>query len=306
MRDIDGVVTQVRVRRVPNMHALTPQGSNGEETKDTRLPPPDQPLLSQLDEYALAELIERHIEYVDDNGRPVHLDTAFVRHYLKRTDDVLPIVVEVATLPIVLGDGSLLAPRGLDRERGIVFRVSEELRSLLSTCAQCDESNVRAAFNFLLAEWLVDVATDFTGKSILIAAALTLVERSILPERPVFFVTAGRRGGGKTTTLVMLLMAVTGVRPAAAAWSPLAAEGIAFTTADNAFTRIADWQRAEDLADEFSPDHLHRVLDQYAALCRAMLPGARRVRPDLPLEPDAGGICHRHGVPLCRHVWVAL
>ncbi len=47
----------------------------------------------------------------------------------------------------------------------------------------------------------------------------------------------------------------------------LAAEGIAFTTADNAFTRIADWQRAEDLADEFSPDHLHRVLDQYAALC---------------------------------------
>ncbi len=48
----------------------------------------------------------------------------------------------------------------------------------------------------------------------------------------------------------------------------LAAEGIAFTTADNAFTRIADWQRAEDLADEFSPDHLHRVLDQYAALRR--------------------------------------
>jgi hypothetical protein len=70
MRDIDGVVTQVRVRRVPKMHALTPQGSNAEETKDTRLPPPDLPLLSQLDEYVLAELIERHMEYVDDNGQP--------------------------------------------------------------------------------------------------------------------------------------------------------------------------------------------------------------------------------------------
>ena len=69
-------------------------------------------------------------------------------------------------------------------------------------------------------QWLCDVATDYTGKCILIAAALTLIERSLLPDRPVFFVTAGRRGGGKTTTLIMLLMAMTGVRPAAAAWSP--------------------------------------------------------------------------------------
>jgi hypothetical protein len=46
-----------------------------------------------------------------------------------------------------------------------------------------------------------------------------MIERSLLPDRPCFFVTAGRRGGGKTTLLVMLIMAVTGVRPAAAAWS---------------------------------------------------------------------------------------
>jgi len=51
----------------------------------------------------------------------------------------------------------------------------------------------------------------------------------------------------------------------------LVAEGIAFTTADNAFTRIADWQRAQDLADTFSPDQLHRVLDRYAALCCPVL-----------------------------------
>ena len=51
----------------------------------------------------------------------------------------------------------------------------------------------------------------------------------------------------------------------------LTAEGIGFTTADNAFVRIDDWQRAQELADGFSPDLLHRVLDRYAALCCPVL-----------------------------------
>ena len=37
--------------------------------------------------------------------------------------------------------------------------------------------------------------------------------------------------------------------------------------ADNAFVRIADWQRAQTLADALSPDLLHRTLDGYAAQC---------------------------------------
>jgi hypothetical protein len=49
------------------------------------------------------------------------------------------------------------------------------------------------------------------------------------------------------------------------------AEGISFSAADNAFIRVADWQRAQDLADGFSPDQLHRVLDRYAALCCPVL-----------------------------------
>jgi hypothetical protein len=219
-RDIDGVVAQVNVRRMPNMHALTPLGSNQAETKETRLPAPEQPVLARLDETMLAELIERHIEYVDPAGQPVHLPGQFVRHFLKRPDDdALPIIAAIATLPIVLADGSLLATPGLHRQRGIVFRVPEALLSILPTRAQCDDAAVRAAFKFLTDDWLVDVATDFAGKCVLIAAALTLIERSLLPDRPVFFVTAGRRGGGKTTTLIMLLMAITGARPAAAAWS---------------------------------------------------------------------------------------
>ena len=51
----------------------------------------------------------------------------------------------------------------------------------------------------------------------------------------------------------------------------LTAEGIGFTAADNAFARIDDWSRAQALADGFSPDLLHRVLDRYAALCCPVL-----------------------------------
>ena len=58
------------------------------------------------------------------------------------------------------------------------------------------------------------------GKCVLIAAALTILERVLLPERPAFFITAGHRGGGKTTTTMMLVLATTGRKPPAAAWSP--------------------------------------------------------------------------------------
>jgi hypothetical protein len=37
--------------------------------------------------------------------------------------------------------------------------------------------------------------------------------------------------------------------------------------ADNAFVRIDDWTRAQELAASLSPDQLHRTLDRYAAKC---------------------------------------
>ena len=69
MRDIDGAMTAVRLRAVSAMHALTAAGSNDGDTEETRLPAPEQPLLTRLGEVELAELIERHIEYVDEEGR---------------------------------------------------------------------------------------------------------------------------------------------------------------------------------------------------------------------------------------------
>jgi hypothetical protein len=176
-----------------------------------------------MNEIEVAEMIERHIDYyaVGEDGtcRSVHLPTPFVQHFMRRHDGVLPTVVAIATAPIVLADGNLLAPEGLDRERGIQFLIQDELRAVIPQGQDCTPERVKAAMEFLCDEWLVDVATDSVGKATIIAAALTLIERSLLPDKPCFFITAGRRGNGKTTTIVMLISAVTGERPAAAAWS---------------------------------------------------------------------------------------
>jgi hypothetical protein len=225
MRDLEGVYTVVHVRRAPSMHALTTAGANQEEATDSRLPAPEHPLLTRLTEAELAEVIERHIDHFDPKDqRSVHLAGPFVKHFMKRTDDALPMVSAITTLPMVLADGTPLHGRGLNRERGIVFRIPHELMRYIPAIDDCHDYAVADAFAFLTDTWLVDVATDFTGKCIIIGAALTLIQRSLLPNRPTFTVTAGRRGGGKTTLLFMLLMAITGMRPAAAAWSPDAEE----------------------------------------------------------------------------------
>jgi len=190
---------------MPKLHAFTALGANQEESEEMRLPSPEQPLLTRLTEPQLAELIERYIDYIEDvdDGavRSVHLHGTFVHHYYTRPDDVaLPLASAVVTLPLVLGDGTLLKGRGLDRDRGIVFRIPEELGKILPDKADCTPSAVAEAMRFLTDEWLCDVAADYAGKCTIIASALSVIERSLLPDRPVFWITAGRRGGGKTTS----------------------------------------------------------------------------------------------------------
>lgn len=77
---------------------------------------------------------------------------------------------------------------------------------------------IEEAMRFLTDQWLVDVQTDYAGKCVLIALALSVLERELLRERPAFFVAAGKRGGGKTTA-IMISLAVIGKRAAAMAWS---------------------------------------------------------------------------------------
>jgi hypothetical protein len=185
----------------------------------TCLPTPEQWVIKRMSIEELAEAIERHIDYIDEEGRSVHLPTKFVRHYLKRDDGALPTIVAVSTLPLVLADGPVLAENKFDRLRGVDFRIQEEVAATVPKPHTVTDDRIYGAMRFLTEEWLVDVATDYAGKCTIIAAALTLVERPLLDQRPAFFVTAGRRGGGKTTTLTMLIKAVTGIWPAASAWS---------------------------------------------------------------------------------------
>ncbi len=51
----------------------------------------------------------------------------------------------------------------------------------------------------------------------------------------------------------------------------LTAAGIGYAMADNAFIRIDDWAGAQQLADGFSPNTLHTILDGYAQQCCPVL-----------------------------------
>ena len=97
----------------------------------TSLPTPEQWGLAHMNEMEVAEMIEKYIDFVDKDGRSVHLPMPFVRHYMRRDDGALPTVATVATLPIVLADGVLLAPDGLDRLRGIWFEIQKEVRAVI-------------------------------------------------------------------------------------------------------------------------------------------------------------------------------
>ncbi len=225
MRDLEGRPVEVRSRPPMMLHELTSGGSNKMEPEKARLPAPAMPLLTPHDRYSFAHQVERHIEFVceggDDGPRSVALPPTFVDHFMAYRDSDLPRVGAVVTAPLVLSDGSMLALSGLDRDRKLVFRIPPELRAILPKPQDFapQPEHVARALDFLVNEWLCDVATDFAGKCVLIALALSILERVLLPERPAFFVTAGKRGGGKTTALAMVILAVTGKKPPAAAWS---------------------------------------------------------------------------------------
>ena len=226
MRNLDGVPTEVRIRELSGLHMVTGDGANDEEDETSRLPPPAAPIFAPHDEQSLALLIERYIEFykvVKTGGQSCKIKTrlpkAFVSQYLGYRDSTLPRVATLLTMPLVMPDGSFLATNGLHRDKKVICRIEPELVDLLPE-GRVLGGEVKEAIEFLCGEWLADVATDDMGKAVLIAMALTVIERALFSERPGFFVTAGKRGCGKTTAVNMVATALTGCRAAATAWSP--------------------------------------------------------------------------------------
>ena len=223
MRDADGYLVAITDRSIASLHLLTSASVDGTVAPAELQAAPPMPLITRLDDTQAAEIIERHVEhYVEDSHgarRPVHLAPAFVRHYLRRADGALPVVNAVLTLPLVSARGQLLSGRGLDRKLGVVFRIPEALMAVLPDPRAIGPTQIANAMRFLTDEWLVDVATDYPGKCVIIAHALSIIERALFPERPGFFISAGRRGSGKTTSVNLVSGAVLGTRAVAAAWS---------------------------------------------------------------------------------------
>ncbi len=222
MRGADGWPVEIQCRETAGLHELTSEGANDGDDEKSRLPPPKNILLTHHDNASLEILIGDHVTFVKktkNSERAVAPPAKFVSHYLRYRRSKLPRVHAALTMPLVLPDGTLLARNGLDRERRAVFRIDPALLSFVPKAEDCTESAVNEAFNFLTDEWLCDVATDLEGKCVLIALAMTIIERVLLPARPLFFVTAGLRGGGKTTVLMMIALAATGIKAAAAAWA---------------------------------------------------------------------------------------
>jgi hypothetical protein len=219
MRDTEGYITEVESRLAADLHTLTAYGSNNEDTDKTRIPPPEHQLLTRLEQPEVAELIEQHIEFVNDRGKACHLGDGFVKHFIKRKDGELPRVTGVCTTPLLLPNGELLTGPGLLRSVNTVFRAPTELLAWVPKLEECTPGRVAGALRFLTHEWLADVSCDYAGRCVLVACALSILERQVLPQRPGFFITAGKRGGGKTTAANMITVAALGLPAAAAAWS---------------------------------------------------------------------------------------
>ena len=91
----------------------------------TSLPTPEQWVIRKMSLEETAEMIERHIDFVDKDGHSVHLPTKFVRHYMRRDDGALPTIVAVSTLPLVFADGGVWAE---DKSTGCAVSISVSSR----------------------------------------------------------------------------------------------------------------------------------------------------------------------------------
>jgi hypothetical protein len=213
MRTLAGALCVIRDRPVLGLHELA---ARDDESPEERLPAPPEPLISELDADGTTMAVERYIRHTNSRGANARLPTTFARAYKSYSDSTLPRVIGAVTTPLITENG-VLATDGLDRTLRLVFRIDPTLLSLVPV--RVTDVEAKRAYRFLTDEWLCDVLTEDAGKAVTVAAALTLIERLLLPERPAFVITAGQRGGGKTTLANMLSTAVLGRHASAAMWS---------------------------------------------------------------------------------------
>ena len=175
MRDVERWPVAIQQRETAGLHELTAAGSNDEEDVRTRLPSPKNFLLTKHDTYSLEIELSDHMTFIEetaDGDRAVGAPYRLLTHWLKYRQSKLPTVRAVVTMPLVLPGGELLGGAGLDRDRGVVFRIDPALSKYIPERAACTPAAVGKAHAYLVDEWLTDVASDREGKAVLIAYAL--------------------------------------------------------------------------------------------------------------------------------------
>ncbi|MCW1988683.1 hypothetical protein [Bradyrhizobium diazoefficiens] len=227
MRNANGVPVRIDEKEPWALHLLTSGSANATARPDELMKAPTQPVITELTASSLQMLIEKYLrwEKVCKDG-PIYFAATplpFIKAFFDYADSEMPVVRGINQAPLVTATGRVIDGNGLDRALGVVHRIDPALRACLPAGKPTD-NEARVALEFLMREWLVDVALDDAGKCVVIVLAITLLQRALLPERPAFFVTAGQRGGGKTTLIQMIVAAILGRPAAAAAWSDNAEE----------------------------------------------------------------------------------
>jgi hypothetical protein len=226
MRRPDGTLVELRTEAPFALHQLAATGSNNEaDPEGGLLPAPPEPMLFDLTPITTERLIEKYMawEMYDKEGNVIGTATLprpFIDAFMQMSgsESLLPHVNAINTAPMVAMNSAIIDGVGLDRDSGLYHFIEPTLRDCLPQ-GEITAADVRAAMRFLCDDWLVDVLTDLTGKLVIISLALTLIQRHLLPIRPAFLISAGKRGGGKTTLAHMIFMAVLGRMASAASWS---------------------------------------------------------------------------------------
>ena len=227
MRNINGDLVRVSVRTPWSLHQLAATGSNADAAARDQptIPAPPEPTLAALSTSAVAMLIEEYFAYEVTDKDGCHLYNAslpapFIRAFmgLKPHESILPLARAVNTAPLVAANGKVIAGIGLDRDSGLVHRIEPALLACVPS-GDVTAAEAKDALSWLVNEWMIDVLVSTEGKLIAVMLCLTIIERVLLDEKPVFFITAGQRGGGKTTLLHMISAATLGRMAAAASWS---------------------------------------------------------------------------------------
>jgi hypothetical protein len=222
MRNVDGKLVIIKEEKIPGLHVLL-EDDNG-------------PVLDAEPEWRIIEVegvgvmieVERRVRLKrvrkDKSEDFVRLDPPFCDGLnLYHPDTRIPTVTGVQTLPLVArrSDGTfvILAQNGLHRKLEFFFEIDPSIRAALPDPTKITFADGEAAYRFLTEKWLVDVDTDGNGKAVIVASAMTVIQRQVLHCRPGFIFDAPQKSTGKTTTANMVSQAALGRSASASTWS---------------------------------------------------------------------------------------